>query len=234
MMVKTAIITMHCNEFMVITEMNDAEDVVGAVTGLRTGADGDVADGADGDFIGADEDVMLDVAGASVTLLASVGTAGAIVSVSSSVGAATGVSTMVGTAVTGASTGTSTGASTGTSTEPSDASNVHVLGQLIITKHSQGKGNVTVVSPGVYPNSSSSLIVALHVPHGTAGSMSGKHVSAANAKSAKGQVTLPIPVKFEKVPDEGGKVGRSSLKYSHESGHPLATKQSQTNGMYRI
>jgi hypothetical protein len=171
---------------------------------------------------------MLDVAGAEVTLLASVGTAGAIVSVSSSVGAATGVSvsTMVGTAV--------TGASTGTSTVPSDASNVHVLGQLIITKHSQGKGNVTVVSPGVYPNSSSSLIVALHVPHDTAGSISGKHVSAANAKSAKGQVTLPIPVKFEKVPDEGGKVGRSSLKYSHESGHPLATKQSQTNGMYRI
>ena len=102
------------------------DEVDGAALGLRTGADGD-----DTGRVGTE-------AGAATGSLSVVGAAGA----SSLLGEATldvstGASTDVG-AATGAST--EVGAATGTSTGPSVASNVHVLGQLIKTKHSHGNG----------------------------------------------------------------------------------------------
>jgi hypothetical protein len=172
---------------------NEAE-VVGAATGLRTGADG--------------EETGL---------------------VGTETGEATGASTVVG-ADTGAST--VVGADTGASTGLSVATNVHVLGQSIKTKHSQGNGYVTVASPGEYPYVSSRMVVS-QVPQLAVSRTVGSHGMGVLNKSATGHVTFPIPVKFIK-PVTGGSVGRLSLKYSHDSAQPSARIQSQSNGKYPI
>ena len=127
---------------------------------------------------------------------------GAVTFPSSDVGADTGVS-VSSVVVVGAATGVSvvvpvvgavaTGAATGTSAGPSVATNVHVSGQLITTRHSQTSGKVTVVSPGATPKLPST-IVALHDPHDDGSGTKGKHGTGVAIKSARGHVTLPKPV----------------------------------------
>lgn len=114
---------------------------------------------------------------------------------------------------------------------PSVASNVHVSGQLINTTHSHGNGNVTNISPGVKPPSK---MVVSHVPQLASSTTIGSHGTGVLIKSAMGQVTFPIPVKLTK-PVTGGNVGVCvSLKYSQESGQPIAKTHSQCSGKYAI
>ena len=117
----------------------------------------------------------------------------------------------------------------GALTGPSVATNVHVLGQLIKIIHLQGNGYVTDSSPGKYPNVLSRIVVS-HVPQVVvASSIIGSHGTGVLNKSATGHVTSPIPVKFKK-PVIGGNVGRSSLKYVHDSEQLSARTHSQANG----
>ena len=117
MIVRAAITAKQVYEFVAVVH---DDEVVGAVIGLlSTGADG--------------------------TETGRVGTAtGALLDVGT-VGDVTGAST--GASVTAVGVVSGVGAGTGVPTGPSVATNVHVSGQLFMTKHSHGNGNVINSSP---------------------------------------------------------------------------------------